>query len=40
MNLGVGFCWVEERNPTPTISDFVGVSRMFNPTYKYFIFSE
>ncbi len=22
MNLGVG--WVEERNPTPTISDFVG----------------
>ncbi|MBN3905378.1 MAG: hypothetical protein HWQ35_11640 [Nostoc sp. NMS1] len=27
MNLGVG--WVEERNPTPTISDFVGVSLKF-----------
>ncbi|WP_375443069.1 hypothetical protein [uncultured Nostoc sp.] len=27
MNLGVG--WVEERNPTPTIPGFVGVSLKF-----------
>ncbi|QFS46454.1 hypothetical protein GXM_03935 [Nostoc sphaeroides CCNUC1] len=38
--MNLGFCWVEERNPTPTKSEIVGVSRMFNPTYEYFIFSE
>ncbi|QFS43822.1 hypothetical protein GXM_01295 [Nostoc sphaeroides CCNUC1] len=35
--MNLGFCWVEERNPAPTISDFVGF-HFVQPNLQIFYF--